>query len=48
VVLKDEQGDRRTIDLPSLKSEVGTSSRLSGTRERHQRERDEEKRGGEA
>jgi cell fate regulator YaaT (PSP1 superfamily) len=48
VVLKDEQGDRRTIDLASLKSEVGTSSRLSGTRERHQRERDEEKRGGEA
>jgi cell fate regulator YaaT (PSP1 superfamily) len=48
VVLKDEQGDRRTVDLASLKSEVGTSSRLSGTRERHQRERDEEKRGGEA
>jgi cell fate regulator YaaT (PSP1 superfamily) len=48
VVLKDEQGDRRIIDLASLKSEVGTSSKLSGTRERHQRERDEEKRGGEA
>lgn len=40
VVLKDEQGDRRTLELEALKSEVESGSRLSGTRERHERERD--------
>jgi cell fate regulator YaaT (PSP1 superfamily) len=39
VVLKDEQGDRRTLELAALKSEVESGSRLSGTRERHERER---------
>jgi cell fate regulator YaaT (PSP1 superfamily) len=37
VVLKDEQGERRTLDLVALKSEVERGSRLSGTRERHER-----------
>jgi cell fate regulator YaaT (PSP1 superfamily) len=48
VVLKDEQGERRTVDLAVLKSEVGSGSRLSGTRERHERERTDEKRDGDA
>lgn len=48
VVLKDEQGDRRTVELAALKSEVGSGSRLSGTRERHERERHEENRDGNA
>jgi cell fate regulator YaaT (PSP1 superfamily) len=38
LVLKDEQGERRTIELASLRTEVEAGSRLSGTRERHQRE----------
>jgi cell fate regulator YaaT (PSP1 superfamily) len=48
VVLKDEQGERRTVELAALKSEVGSGSKLSGTRERHERERLEENRGGDA
>jgi cell fate regulator YaaT (PSP1 superfamily) len=48
VVLKNEQGERRTIELTALKSEVGSGSRLSGTRERHERERAEETRDGDA
>jgi cell fate regulator YaaT (PSP1 superfamily) len=37
VVLKDEEGERRTLDLASLKAEVESGSRLSGMRERHER-----------
>jgi cell fate regulator YaaT (PSP1 superfamily) len=48
VVLKNEQGERRTVDLAALKSEVGSGSRLSGTRERHERERTDENRDGDA
>jgi cell fate regulator YaaT (PSP1 superfamily) len=40
VVLKNEQGDRRTLELEALKAEVESGSRLSGTRERHEGERD--------
>jgi cell fate regulator YaaT (PSP1 superfamily) len=39
VVLKDEQGERRTLELEALKAEVEAGSRLSGTRERHERAR---------
>jgi cell fate regulator YaaT (PSP1 superfamily) len=38
VMLKDEQGERRTLDLVALKSEVERGSRLSGTRQRHDRD----------
>jgi cell fate regulator YaaT (PSP1 superfamily) len=48
VVLKDEQGERRTVDLAVLKSEVESGSRLSGTRERHERSRLEESGDGDA
>jgi cell fate regulator YaaT (PSP1 superfamily) len=48
VVLKDEQGERRTLDLAALKSEVESGSRLSGTRERHERSRSEESGDGHA
>jgi cell fate regulator YaaT (PSP1 superfamily) len=46
LVLKDEEGERRTIELASLRSEVEAGSRLSGTRERSRRERGEENRNG--
>jgi cell fate regulator YaaT (PSP1 superfamily) len=48
VVLKDEQGERRTLDLVALKSEVESGSRLSGTRERHGRTGADETGDGEA
>jgi cell fate regulator YaaT (PSP1 superfamily) len=48
VVLKDEQGERRTVDLAALKSEVGSGSRLSGTRDRHERDQTDETRDGDA
>jgi cell fate regulator YaaT (PSP1 superfamily) len=48
VVVKDEQGERRTLELAELRSEVESGSRLSGTRERHQRERADETGGGDA
>jgi cell fate regulator YaaT (PSP1 superfamily) len=48
VVLKDEQGERRTLDLEALKSEVEAGSRLSGTRERHERSRPDENGDGDA
>jgi cell fate regulator YaaT (PSP1 superfamily) len=46
LMLKDEEGERRTIELASLRSEVEAGSRLSGTRERGRRELGEENRNG--
>jgi len=48
VVLKDEHGERRTIELAVLKSEVDSGSRLSGMRERGERDRDEASRDDQA
>jgi cell fate regulator YaaT (PSP1 superfamily) len=47
VVLKNEEGERRTIALADLKSEVESGSRLSGTRERHQQKQSEQSGDGE-
>jgi cell fate regulator YaaT (PSP1 superfamily) len=41
VVLKDEEGERRTVELAELKTEVAGESRVGGKRDRRRQEGDE-------